>query len=69
MTSNLGKAKHIKAAGGVVYELRETDVFVLLIFRNGYWDIPKGKLEKGEDLGHRIRQNFVNVHRQRLQHL
>lgn len=38
--------KVIEAGGGVV--LNERGEF-LVIFRNGIWDLPKGKLEKGED--------------------
>ncbi len=38
------KFKVIEAAGGVV----DKDGKILLIFRKGRWDIPKGKLEKGE---------------------
>ncbi len=36
----------------MVFRLRETDAEpeVLLIFRNGYWDLPKGKLEEGETI-------------------
>jgi len=37
----------IEAAGGLVVAPGER---VLLIFRRGKWDLPKGKLEKGEDL-------------------
>ena len=37
----------IKAAGGLVYNL---DNQLLMIFRNGKWDLPKGKLELGENL-------------------
>ena len=37
----------IDAAGGVVENNKKQ---VLLIFRNGFWDLPKGKLEKGEDV-------------------
>ena len=36
--------KYIEAAGGMV---RKADAY-LFILRNGVWDIPKGKLEKGE---------------------
>ncbi len=36
----------IEAAGGVVRNQKG----ILMIFRNGLWDIPKGKLEKGEDV-------------------
>lgn len=35
----------LEAAGGVVFN--EYDE-VLLIYRKGFWDLPKGKLEKGE---------------------
>lgn len=39
--------RYIQAAGGLVYTpTRE----VLLIFRKGKWDLPKGKLDEGEDL-------------------
>lgn len=38
------KFKVIEAAGGVV----DKDGKILLIFRKGRWDIPKGKLDKGE---------------------
>lgn len=37
--------KNIKAAGGVV---RNSLGQLLLIYRLGTWDLPKGKLEKGE---------------------
>ncbi len=38
------KFKILKAGGGVVYQ----DGKVLLIHRLGKWDLPKGKIEKGE---------------------
>lgn len=37
----------LQAAGGLVHVGGEN---VLLIFRRGKWDLPKGKLDKGEDL-------------------
>ena len=37
----------IEAAGGLVYNL---DNQLLMIFRNGKWDFPKGKLEVGENI-------------------
>ncbi len=37
----------IQAGGGLVYT---QGVEVLLIFRRGKWDLPKGKLEEGENL-------------------
>ncbi len=41
------KSKVIYAAGGLV--LNE-DEQVLMIFRRGKWDLPKGKWEKGESI-------------------
>tara|TARA_B110000008_G_scaffold212118_1_gene211052 strand:- start:2682 stop:3152 length:471 start_codon:yes stop_codon:yes gene_type:complete len=37
----------IKAAGGLVYNYENQ---LLMIFRNGKWDLPKGKLEEGENI-------------------
>nr|MBS0038250.1 hypothetical protein [Saprospiraceae bacterium] len=37
--------KKIHAAGGVVKNPKNE---VLFIFRKGHWDLPKGKIEKGE---------------------
>ncbi len=37
----------IQASGGLVYS---KDNKILLIFRRGKWDLPKGKLNEGEDL-------------------
>lgn len=37
----------VKAAGGLVRNDKDQ---VLLIFRRGFWDLPKGKLDKGETL-------------------
>ena len=37
----------VLAAGGFVYTKNQE---VLLIFRRGKWDLPKGKLDEGEDL-------------------
>lgn len=37
----------IQAAGGLVKNRKGE---VLMIFRRGKWDLPKGKLEKGEDI-------------------
>ena len=36
----------IEAAGGLVFNKEEQ---ILMIFRNGKWDLPKGKLEEGEN--------------------
>lgn len=40
----------IKAAGGVVYRKEGGKTEVLLIHRNGVWDLPKGKAEEGEEM-------------------
>jgi len=39
--------KIIEAAGGLVFN---KDKELLAIFRRGHWDLPKGKIEKGESL-------------------
>ena len=41
------KIPQYKAGGGLVYNKRGE---VLFIFRNGKWDLPKGGLEKGEEV-------------------
>ena len=40
-----GKHKTVQAAGGVVINNKNQ---VLFIFRNGFWDLPKGKVEDEE---------------------
>jgi len=42
--------KIIKAAGGVLYNKEKSPQTILLIKRNGVWDLPKGKLEEGESI-------------------
>jgi len=37
--------KAVKASGGVVNDGSDN---ILFIFRRGHWDLPKGKIEKGE---------------------
>jgi 8-oxo-dGTP pyrophosphatase MutT (NUDIX family) len=37
--------KIVPAAGGVIYNDKEE---VLMIYRRGFWDLPKGKFEEGE---------------------
>ncbi|MEZ5026601.1 MAG: NUDIX domain-containing protein [Chitinophagales bacterium] len=39
--------KSIEAAGGVVRNHKHE---ILLIFRRGFWDLPKGKIEKNENI-------------------
>jgi 8-oxo-dGTP pyrophosphatase MutT (NUDIX family) len=41
--------KIIRAAGGVV---ENTEGKTLLIFRRDFWDLPKGKIDKGESVEH-----------------
>jgi len=41
------KKKTIVAAGGIVSNEQQQ---LLLIFRRGVWDLPKGKLDKGETI-------------------
>lgn len=40
------KFKIIEAAGGMVMNLKQE---ILFIYRNGVWDLPKGKIEKNEE--------------------
>lgn len=40
----------VTAAGGVLFRNREEDTRVLLIFRRGVWDLPKGKREDEESI-------------------
>ncbi len=40
------KYKIVNAAGGIVFK----DTKLLMIFRNGLWDLPKGKVEPDENL-------------------
>ena len=47
LLNNLKKFKFIVAAGGIVENSLKQRLF---IFRNGFWDLPKGKVEKNERL-------------------
>lgn len=40
----------ILAAGGAVYKKENGNIRILLIYRNGVWDLPKGKLEQDESI-------------------
>lgn len=44
--------KEVMAAGGILFRENEDnpDPEVLLIFRRGVWDLPKGKLDTGESI-------------------
>ena len=37
----------VNAAGGIVFNNKDQ---LLMIYRNGKWDLPKGKVEKGENI-------------------
>lgn len=43
----LSKVKRLNAAGGLVTDPQGNH---LMIYRNGVWDLPKGKQEEGEDI-------------------
>lgn len=40
-------AQIIKAGGGLVFNEKDE---LLMIFRRGFWDLPKGKLDEGETI-------------------
>ena len=40
----------IEAGGGILYRTKNGRPLLLLIYRNGVWDFPKGKLEGGESI-------------------
>lgn len=40
----------VPAAGGVVLRARDGEAEILLIFRRGIWDLPKGKQDAGESI-------------------
>lgn len=46
MTDFQKNFKIIEAAGGIVFNTKNE---ILSIFRRGVWDLPKGKIEKGEN--------------------
>lgn len=53
----------VTAAGGVVFRVRNSHTEVLMIRRNGLWDLPKGKLEAGESVPHcAVREVAEEVH-------
>ncbi len=41
------EAQIIKAGGGLVFNEKNE---LLMIFRRGFWDLPKGKLDEGETI-------------------
>jgi len=44
------KPKEISAGGGIVTKEGKKKLKVLLIYRKGLWDLPKGKLDDGETM-------------------
>ena len=45
-----GQVTPIQAAGGILFRMKGGASEILLIRRNGVWDLPKGKLEEGESM-------------------
>ncbi|WP_020404442.1 NUDIX hydrolase [Gracilimonas tropica] len=47
-----GQIEPLTAAGGIVfrYTPEQSEPLILMIFRNGVWDLPKGKLEPNETI-------------------
>ncbi len=41
---------HLQAGGGLLYRNTGTEIHVLVILRNGVWDLPKGKQDTGESI-------------------
>lgn len=52
MTQNNHVIQPVTAAGGIVFRINTDGASpeVLMIYRKGYWDLPKGKLESGETI-------------------
>lgn len=40
----------IDASGGLICRIRKNAIQLLLIYRNGVWDLPKGKVEEDESI-------------------
>jgi 8-oxo-dGTP pyrophosphatase MutT (NUDIX family) len=47
---NKNKIHSVTAGGGLVYQKKGAEWEILLIFRNGRWDLPKGAQEKDESI-------------------
>ncbi len=59
----------VQAGGGYVVRRRDGVVELLLIFRRGAWDLPKGKLDPGESLeqcAHREVSEEVGIKKKKL---
>lgn len=51
MPSNSGRTVSVLAGGGIVFRINaDSETEVLMIYRNGKWDLPKGKIEAGESI-------------------
>ena len=44
------KPKSVTAAGGLVVRQKKGEIRLLMIYRRGAWDLPKGKIDKGETI-------------------
>lgn len=42
--------EEVLAGGGIVTKMKKGSLRVLVIFRKGVWDLPKGKLDSGESI-------------------
>lgn len=49
----------VTAAGGVIFRKRGEVYEAVLIYRNGVWDLPKGKKEEGESVEECARREVV----------
>jgi 8-oxo-dGTP pyrophosphatase MutT (NUDIX family) len=47
---SLPVSQTVTACGGVLYRITGGLAEILLIYRKGYWDLPKGHLDSGETL-------------------
>jgi len=59
MQAKNSKTLQMKAAGGLVYRVKQKEIQILLIYRNGTWDLPKGKIEEGESIPGCAKREFM----------
>lgn len=53
------KPKTVRAGGGVLSRIKDNRREVLLIFRRGLWDLPKGKRDSGESIKNCARREVM----------
>jgi 8-oxo-(d)GTP phosphatase len=49
----------VMAGGGLVTKMKKGSLRVLVIFRKGVWDLPKGKMDPGETIEHCARREVM----------